>query len=199
MSGGLFGAVAAFEWRHQLKSPAFWVGCLIFLLLAFGATTVDSIQIGSRGNVCVNAPFAIVQVTGIMSLFAIFVVVSLVAGAVIRDHETGFAPIVRSTRITKSAYLGGRFTGAVAAALLVVGAVPLGIAAGSFMPWLDAEKLGSFVLWHYVYTLFVFALPTMLIIGAACWCSRAARWRWVSWRWWCSSAAASTSTTTPTC
>ncbi|MDQ2778978.1 MAG: aminopeptidase [Pseudomonadota bacterium] len=168
MSTALFGPVAAFEWRHQVKSPAFWVGCLLFFLLSFGATTVDNIQIGSRGNVNVNAPFAIVQITGILSVFAIFVVVSLVAGAVIRDDETGFAPIVRSTRITKAAYLGGRFVGAIAAALLVLAAVPFGIAIGSFMPWLDPEKLGPFVLWHYVYALFVFALPTLLILGAAC-------------------------------
>ncbi|MFZ5548988.1 MAG: M1 family aminopeptidase [Pseudomonadota bacterium] len=163
----MFAHIARFEWRYQVKSPVFWVGCLLFFLLTFGATTVDTIQIGSRGNVNINSPFAIVQTMAIMSVFAVFVVVAMVAGPVIRDDETGFAPILRSTRMGKGAYLGGRFTGAVAAALLVLASVPLAIAAGSAMPWLDSEKLGPFVPLHYLYALFVFGLPTLLVTGAA--------------------------------
>jgi aminopeptidase N len=163
----MFLPVAAFEWKYQLKSPVFWVGALLFFLLTFGATTVDQIQIGSRGNVNINAPFAIIQTLGIMTVFAVFVVVAMVAGTVIRDDETGFAPILRSTRIGKGAYLTGRFSGAVAAALLVLAAVPLAIAIGSFMPWLDSEKIGPFVPVHYLYALFVWGLPTLLITGAA--------------------------------
>lgn len=162
----MFAHVAAFEWRYQLRSPVFWVGALLFFLLAFGATTLDTVQIGARGNVNVNAPFAILQTVGIMNVFAIFVVVAMVAGTVIRDDETGFAPILRSTRLGKGAYLGGRFTGAVAAALLVVAAVPLAIALGAAMPFQDPEKVGPFRLTHYLYALFVFALPTLLIVGA---------------------------------
>lgn len=163
----MFTHVARFEWRYQVKSPVFWVGCLMFFLLAFGATTVDTIQIGSKGNVNLNSPFAIVQTLAIMTLFAIFVVVAMVAGPVLRDDETGFAPILRSTRIGKGAYLGGCFTGALGAALLVLASVPLAIAIGSAMPWLDAEKVGPFVPVHYLYALLVFGLPTLLITGAA--------------------------------
>jgi aminopeptidase N len=163
----MFSSIARFEWRYQVKSPVFWVGCLMFFLLAFGATTVDTIQIGSRGNVNVNSPFAIVQVLGILSVFAIFVLVAMVAGTVIRDDETGFAPILRSTRLRKGAYLSGRFTGSIAAALLVLAAVPLAIAVGAAMPWVDSEKVGPFVPVHYLYALLVIGLPTLLIMGAA--------------------------------
>ena len=167
MSARMFAPVAAFEWRYQVKSPVFWVGCLLFFLLTFGATTIDQIQIGSRGNVNINSPFAILQTLGIMSVFAVFIVVAMVAGTVLRDDETGFAPILRSTRIGKGAYLTGRFSGALAAALLVLAAVPLAIAIGSAMPWLDAEKIGPFVPGHYLYALLAFGLPTLLITGAA--------------------------------
>jgi ABC-2 type transport system permease protein len=163
----MFASIANFEWRYQIKSPVFWVGCLLFFLFTFGATTVDTIQIGSRGNVNINSPFAIVQTMAIMTVLAVFVVVAMVAGPVVRDDETGFAPILRSTRLRKGAYLGGRFSGAVAAALLVLASVPLAIAIGSIMPWLDAEKVGPFVPSHYLYALFVIGLPTLLIIGAA--------------------------------
>ena len=163
----MWRAVTAFEWRYQVRSPVFWVGFLLFFLLAFGAATMDTIQIGSRGNVNINSPFAIVQTLGIMCVFGMFIVVAMVAGAVIRDDETGFAPILRSTRIGKGAYLGGRFTGAIAAGLAVMASVPLAIAIGALMPWQDAEKIGPFVPWHYLYALLVFALPTLLILGAA--------------------------------
>jgi ABC-2 type transport system permease protein len=163
----LFWPVATFEWRLQWRSPVLWVGFALFFLLAFGATTVDQIQIGARGNVHINAPYAILQTTGIMSLFAVFVVVALVAGTVVRDEETGFAPILRSSRLTKWPYLGGRFAGSVAASLWVLASVPLAIAVGSFMPWLDPERLGPFHLSHYLWALFVMGLPTLLILGAA--------------------------------
>ena len=162
----MFAPVARFEWRYQLRSPVFWVGFLLFFLLAFGSVASDTIQIGSRGNVNVNAPFAIVQTIGALGVFAIFVVVAMVAGTVIRDDETGFAPILRSTRLGKGAYLGGRFAGSTAAALLVLASVPLGIAVGAAMPWQDAEKVGPFVPGHYLYALLVFGLPTLLITGA---------------------------------
>ena len=163
----MFAKILAFEWRYQTRSPVFWVGSAIFFLLTFGSVTIDQIQIGSRGNVHVNAPFAILQTQSIMSLFALFVVVAMVANVVIRDDETGFAPILRSTSVSKSAYLGGRFLGAVAAALLVLASVPLAVLVGSAMPWLDNEKVGPLHLHHYVYSLFVFGLPTLLILSAA--------------------------------
>jgi aminopeptidase N/ABC-type transport system involved in multi-copper enzyme maturation permease subunit len=161
-------AVAAFELRYQLKSPVFWVGCLIFFLLTFGSITVDQVQIGSRGNVHVNAPFAILQVTAIMTLFATFVIVALVANVVLRDDETGFAPIIRATRVSKRDYLIGRYVGATLAAFMLLAVMPLAIMAGAAMPWLDPEKVGPFRLWDYGYALFFFALPTLLIVSAIC-------------------------------
>ena len=162
----MFGHIAGFELRYQLRSPVFWVGCLIFFLLTFGSITVDQIQIGGRGNVNLNSPYAILQTLAIMSLFAVFVIVALVANVVIRDDETGFAPILRATRMGRFDYLVGRFTGASAAAFLVLAMMPLGILAGSLMPWLDAERLGPFRPGDYLYALFCFALPTLLIVGA---------------------------------
>lgn len=158
--------IARFEWRYQLRSPVFWVGCALFFLLTFGSVTVDQIQIGSRGNVNVNSPYAILQTLSIMSVFAIFVIVAMVANVVIRDDETGFAPIIRATSVGKFSYLVGRFTGATAAALGVLAMIPLAILIGAQMPWLDPEKVGAFRIGDYLYALFAFGLPTLLIISA---------------------------------
>jgi len=158
--------VAAFELRYQLKGPVFWVGCLIFFLMTFGSVTVDQVQIGARGNVLINSPFAILQTLAIMGLFAMYITVALVANVVLRDDETGFAPMIRSTRIGKRDYLLGRWLGATCAAFVVIASMPLAIWLGSLMPWLDAEKVGPFHLTHYLYATFFFALPTLLITSA---------------------------------
>ena len=41
-----------------------------------------------------------------------FVSTAFVANVIVRDDDTGFGPIVRSTRVTKFDYLIGRFAGA---------------------------------------------------------------------------------------
>ncbi len=63
----MFAKIARFELRYQLSSPVFWVSFGIFFLLTFGATVIPEVQIGSRGNTHLNAPFAIVQILGVMS------------------------------------------------------------------------------------------------------------------------------------
>ena len=111
--------IAAFEARYQLRSPLFAVAFALFFLLTFGAVTMDEIQIGAKGNVNVNSPYAILQTVALLNVFAIFVITAFVANVVIRDDETGFAPIIRATRVGKFDYLVGRFAGAFGIAFLV--------------------------------------------------------------------------------
>ncbi len=158
--------IAAFEIRYQLRSPLFGVAAAIFFLLTFGSVTIENIQIGGRGNVNVNSPFAILQTVALMNVFALFVVTAFVANVVIRDDETGFASILRATRVRKLDYLLGRFLGAMVVAFLVMASVPLAMLIGSFMPWLDPEKVGPLVVTHYLFGLFVYCLPTLLVMGA---------------------------------
>ena len=62
----MFGKIAAFELRYQLRQPIFWIAGLIFFLLVFGSVTIDQITIGSGGNIHKNSPQAIGQTAGIM-------------------------------------------------------------------------------------------------------------------------------------
>jgi ABC-2 type transport system permease protein len=162
----MFFSVARFEAGYQLRNPVLWVSFGIFFLLTFGATTIDQIQIGDGANVRVNSPYAIAQVILVMAIFALFAVTAFVANAVTRDDETGYGPILRATRLDKASYLYGRFAGAFLAAAIGFLAVPLAILVGSFMPWLDAEKVGPTVLWHYAYAYAVIGLPMLAIFAA---------------------------------
>ena len=162
----MFGAITLFELRYQLKNPVFWVVAILFFLLTFGATTVDQISIGSGGNVHKNAPFAVVQVHQILSLFFMFVTTAFVANVIVRDDESGFGPMVRATRVSKFDYLFGRFTGAALAGALAFLVVPLAIVIGSVMPWLDPETLGPNRVADYAYAYLVLALPNVLLTSA---------------------------------
>jgi aminopeptidase N len=163
----MLGRIAAFEVRYQIRSPLFFIGFAIFFLLSFASVVSEHVHIGGRGNVNVNSPYAILQTLSIMNVFAIFIIIAFVANVVIRDQETGFAPILFATRLRKRDYLVGRFLGATAVALVLLASVPLAILVGSFMWWLDPEKVGPLVLTHYLYALFVVGLPVLLVCGAS--------------------------------
>ena len=162
----MFGKIAAFELRYQLRQPIFWISGLIFFLLVFGSVTIDQIQIGSGGNIHKNSPSAIGQTSLVMSLFFMFVSTAFVANVIVRDEETGFGPIIRSTRIRKFDYLFGRFVGAFAAVALSFLAVPLAMFAGSLAPWVDPETLGPNLIGAYAFAYLWLALPALFLTSA---------------------------------
>jgi hypothetical protein len=122
------------------------------------------VTIGAGGNVHKNAPFAIAETQMIMSVFALFIMTAFVANVVIRDDETGFAPMIRATRVSKFDYLFGRIRrSSVGLAFL---SVPLGMIVGALMPWLDPETLGPFRLGDYAYVYLVLCVPTLFVMAA---------------------------------
>jgi ABC-2 type transport system permease protein len=161
----MLARIAAFEIRFQLRSPLFWISAAIFFLLAFAATTINEVQIGDRGNVHVNSPFALLQTVGIMNPLGIFVIAAFAAGAVLRDEESGFAPILRSTPLAPSDYLLGRFAGAALVAFMVLSFAAAGVLVGSWMPWLDPERVGPNRVVYYAWTLLLYSGPTIFVMS----------------------------------
>ena len=161
----IFG-IAGFELRYQLKNPVFWVSIAIFFLLGFGLTTSENVSIGTPGAVHENSPYAITVATAILTLFYLFIVTAFVANAIVRDETSGFAPIVRATRVTQLQIILGRFLGGVTIAWIGYLAVPLGMAIGSMMPWVDPETVGPQRLSFYAWPFLLFALPNILLTSA---------------------------------
>jgi ABC-2 type transport system permease protein len=159
----MFGKIASFEFRYQLKNPVFWVAAGLFFLLTWASVVVDQVQIGGGGNTHKNAPFAIAQIHMIWTLFYMFVSTAFVANVIVRDDETGFGGILRSTRVKRFDYLYGRFTGAFAASALAFLSIPLGIVVGSYMPWVDPETLGPLTWQPFLVSYFALALPNILL------------------------------------
>jgi len=158
--------ITRFEFRYQIKNPVFWVAVAIFFLLGFGITASENVSIGTPGAVHENAPYAIAVATSVFSLFYLFVITAFVANAIVRDDTTGFAPIVRSTPVTRTQIILGRFLGGFLVALLGYVSIPLGMALGSMMPWVDPETIGPQKIEFYAWPFLVFAIPNIFLTSA---------------------------------
>jgi aminopeptidase N len=162
----MFAKVASFEFRYQLRQPAFWVIAIVFGLLAFGAVASPNVSLGSGGNVLKNAPFSLAVAHIIFNVFFMLATTAIVANVVARDTQTGFGPMILSTRITKGAYLYGRFFGAFAAVALCYLSIAIGTLLGAFMPWVDPETVGPLRLGDYAYAYGVFGLTGLFLTSA---------------------------------
>ena len=158
--------IARFEFRYLLRNPLLWVtSTLLFALFFFSISTGD-FELGSEGGLLENAAYATLRNFVMISVFFMFVTTSFVANAVIRDDETGYGPIIRSTPITKFEYVIGRFLGAFAISACCLLLVPLAILLGTVMPWADPAQLGPNRLADHLYGYFLLGLPNIFIHSA---------------------------------
>jgi len=162
----LTARLAAFEIRYQLKNPVFWVSALIFFLIGFGMSASDNVSFGTPGAVHENSPFAVTLAMAVLGTFYLFVITSFVANAVVRDDVTGFGPMIRATPVGRTSFLAGRFLGGLAIAVLGFVAVPLGIALGAAMPWVDPETVGPGGFMTYASPFLVIAIPNLILSSA---------------------------------
>ena len=158
--------ITAFEIRYQARNPVFLVALAVFFLLGFGLTASENVRIGAPGAVHENAPYAILIAHSIFSIFYLFVITAFVANAIVRDETSGFAPIVRATHVNKAEIVLGRFLGGFLIAALGFLALPLGMLAGTLMPWVDPETLGPNRLSYYFWPYLVAALPNIFLLSA---------------------------------
>lgn len=161
-------AIAAFEFRQQIRSHVFWVVAVISLLMVFGSVTVDELRVGLHVDGTRNGAEAIVETHLLWSLFFMFTTAALVGDAVLRDTTTGFAPLVQATPVRRRDVVLGRFLGALAAVAVCFVTVPLGLLLGGAAPWLSPASVGPTPWTAYPFALFVMAGPNLLLGAAFC-------------------------------
>jgi ABC-type transport system involved in multi-copper enzyme maturation permease subunit len=157
--------VARFEFRYQLRQPAFWVIFGVFFLLSFAGTASENVTVGGGGAENFNSPFRTMLTLLTMSVFGIFIVTAFVSNIVLRDFDSRSAEIIFSTRIRKHEYLLGRFIGAFSVAFIAFSSVAWGALVGGLMPWLDPDRIGPLRIGDYFFSLGAMALPTLFFIG----------------------------------
>lgn len=163
----MFTEFFRFDLRQQLRSPLLWVAGLVFALFAFGATSSDVIQIGDAiGNVHRNAPSVIVKFFVNFSLLGLFVATFFVAHPLLRDFEMGTDELFFATPMRTRDYVAGRLAAGLAASLAVFVLTGAGIILGSFMPWIDPQRLGAFTLAPYLWSFAVVVIPNLIFMTA---------------------------------
>ena len=157
--------IARFEFRYLLRNPLLWVTAAGTFGFFFVSMATD-VGMAADPGLLENSTATTLRNYVIGSLVFMFVTTSFVANVVIRDDETGFGPIIRSTRITKFEYLMGRFLGAFAIAALCLSMVPLASWLGSMMPTADPITLGPNRIADHLYGYFLLALPNVFVTSA---------------------------------
>ncbi len=180
----MFFEIFKFEINFHRRQNLVYVLTGVLFLLFFAATTTPNVSIGPVGdNININSPYAIVMTLGAASLIALFGSVAFSANAVIRDYDHRTAEMFFSRPLGKAAYVYGRFFGTLIFGYIIFLGALLGILAGEFMPWLDAERLGEFSITPYLYGFFVIGLPNLFVFSALFFCiatvTRSMMWTYV--------------------
>jgi ABC-type transport system involved in multi-copper enzyme maturation permease subunit len=158
--------IARFEFRYLLRNPLLWITAAVGFAMVFFSMNLEGWELGSEGGLFRNSAYATLRNSEMFTLMFMFVTASFVANAVIRDDETGYGPIIRSTPITKFEYVIGRFLGAYAIAAACMLVVPIGSLLGTLMPWANPANLGPNRITDHLYAYFLIALPTLLTHSA---------------------------------
>lgn len=161
--------VAAFEMRRQLRGHVFWVVFTVSSIMVLGSVSVGELRVGltDNDNLLRNGASAIVRTHLVWSLFFMFTAAAFVSEAALRDHASGFAPIVAATPARRTDLLLGRFAGAFAAVVLCFLSVPAALAIGSHAPWVEPGTIGPFQGRAYLFAFLALALPNLFLMSVA--------------------------------
>ena len=150
----------AFELKYHAKQWVFRIAVLGFLL--FGIAMGSSPAPFGHG-VFANSPFGVNYYIGMLSLGTGIVIALLAGGAILRDDEYRFGPLLFTTNMTKFQYVISRFAGLFAVTAFAFAFAILGLLLGSALPMVDPDTLGPVnpgaYLWGYV----VLGIPNMLL------------------------------------
>jgi ABC-2 type transport system permease protein len=161
-----FWKIFRFEIAWQLRRRSTWLSFAIVMTLAFSVATGPFLQGARTAGYFFNASFVIAAVTVLSGMFGLLVVAAMAGDAATRDVQTRMEPLVYTTPVGKTVYLGGRFFGAFAVSALLLAAVPIGLVIASRLPGLQPELVGPFRPDAYLGSYLLLALPNAFIATA---------------------------------
>ena len=160
------------EISYLVTQPVFWILIVVLgmLTLSLGPAVFIPSESGTDGqSVWINSRYALLQFFAFSGLLGYTVLGSLLAGiSVIRDMDSGIAPIMNSTPLSPSEYVVGKVVGVSAVlCLALLWHIAMTIIAYEWISGVERDLgRGPFNLWHYVSMGFLGAFPG-LWIGAA--------------------------------
>lgn len=163
----MFLKIFLFEIRYRLKRPATYAYFAILFLFAFLTGMFGGINASEK--TFVNSSYAIGLLLIIISIFETLIASAIMGVPVFRDVEYKTKDYYFAYPITEGSYLMGRYLGSFVILVLVCLGVHLGYILGTPLGLLtgevEAERLGPFVLTHYLYNTLVFTIPNLFFTG----------------------------------
>ncbi len=154
--------ILKFELQYQFKQLAFLALSALFFIIG--------LQMGyqgyGRGTSVYNAPQSISEITGIMSLGAVFIIMFFCIHGVLKDSRYNFQSIVISTPVKKRFYFWSQFLAVFGSSIIAFSMFLVGFALTTLRPDLDPELVNPFQLWDYIWTLLIIVLPNIFICTA---------------------------------
>ncbi len=163
----MFKEIFLFEIKFRLKRISTYVYFALWLLMGFFIVSSDSISIGGVGaKILKNSSYLIALTNTIFMALGMSIVSAITGTAIYRDFEQNTYSIFFTTPIKKSSYLLGRLSASLLLSALVFSGITIGMMIGSFMPWVDAEKIAHFNLFSYLQPFLVIVVPNIFFLGS---------------------------------
>lgn len=158
--------VARFEFALQRREFLSWIYVAVFFLLTFGYASSGAIELVSgREGVFKNAPWALAHAMAGVTAFGQVITTMIAATAVMRDVAARTQELLFTTKLSRGAYLAGRYAGAVAVMAVVYLAIPAGLLIGSRMPWVDGATVVPFSASAYLRPLALLVAPNVVVVS----------------------------------
>ena len=159
--------ILGFELRYHARRPFNYFFFALLFSLSFALIASDAIQIvGAVGLVKRNGPYAIAQLSILLTVIGLLFAVAIVGTSMLRDFRHKAHELLFTTHLSEFGYLAGRFVGSFVVMAIVFLAIPIGSFFGSMAPWIDPEFVLTPNFWWHLHPYLVFGLPTMFVGSA---------------------------------
>ncbi len=166
--------ILIFEIRYRLKRPATYIYFGIMFLIALlygnimggGFGVEQAALLTGGGKNLANSPYNLHQIiSALAQLPGIFIVAAIMGVPIYRDFEHKTSEIFFTKPISKFEYLAGRFLGSFIVTVAVLSSIGIGMYVSGFLPKVEAEKYGEFILFHYLNPYLVSVIPNIFFSG----------------------------------
>lgn len=133
-----------FEVRYQLRRPWPWLAAAALGVFAFLVTRVGIVPVTLPQDFILNSPFIIASVSVLSCQIWLLAGPAVAGEAAARDVHTGIHPLIYTSPISRTEYLGGRFLAALFLNALILLAVQAGSLLAVYAPGVSGDIVGPF-------------------------------------------------------
>jgi ABC-type transport system involved in multi-copper enzyme maturation permease subunit len=158
--------IVRFELAYQLRRPWPWLCVAVLIVFAFMFTRSAVVPVTLPQEFILNSPFLIAVLTVFGCQIWLLIAPAIAGEAAARDVHTGIYPLMYTSPVSKTEYLGGRFLAALVLNAMLLLAVQVGSLLAVSAPGVSPEIIGPFRPAAHLAAYGLIALPNAFIATA---------------------------------